>query len=80
MIKRESWRLFKVLLAGSGLILILFLAPLVVGLVAGLVLHASHPKTVEVLRYVSAPSFSGLQTGAPAAPQTAAPSARKEPR
>ena len=80
MIERESWRLFKVLLAGSGLILILFCTPLVVGLVAGFVLHGSHPKTVEVLRYVTAPSFSGLQTGAPAAPQAAAPSAQKASR
>jgi len=53
MIGRESWRLFKVLLAGSGLILILCLAPLVVGLVAGFVLHAAHSKTVEVLRSVT---------------------------
>ena len=53
MIERESWRLFKVLLAGSGLILILFFTPLVVGLVAGFVLHAAHSKTVEVLRSVT---------------------------
>ncbi len=50
MTQGESWRLFKVVLAASSLMLLLFLAPIVVGLVAGFLIYRTEPKTLEIRR------------------------------
>ncbi len=58
MNERKSWSLLKAVLVASSLIVILFVAPIVIGVVAGYLSYTSEPKTLEIVRVVTVPKAS----------------------
>ncbi|MEI9940911.1 MAG: hypothetical protein WDO69_27150 [Pseudomonadota bacterium] len=75
MTKHRPWSLLEVVLATSSLILISFLAPIVIGALAGFFTYRSGPKTLEVIRHVTV-SNSSVAPLEGSIPSARGPSAR----
>ncbi|MEI9952945.1 MAG: hypothetical protein WDO74_29210 [Pseudomonadota bacterium] len=59
MIARKPWSLFRAVLVASSVLVIFFIAPIVLGALAGFLKARSGAKTVEIVRYVTVAHSSG---------------------